>query len=104
MCLQHDQAFVFTCSGVPVGEPAHCLHDLIKSSEDMDKDVITSHLRRHDFSRWIENVGKDNELAMSVQKLENRYNANGSASEFTAELTEIIKQKYNKNFSDPPLK
>ena len=94
MFLQQDQAFVYTSDGVPVGEPVLCLHDLVKSATHLDDDVIFGHLRRHDFSQWLEKVFGDDELAELMYKLESNFEQIGSASEFSEQLIELIEQKY----------
>ena len=93
--LGSDQAFVYTRDGMPVGEPVHCLHSLIKSAIHMDDGIILGHLKRHDFSRWIESVFNDSELALSVRILEKKYETGGAASAFTAQMFETIQQKYH---------
>ena len=103
VCLPQDQAFVYTNRGVPVGEPIHCLHDLVKSMEYMDQNVIIGHLQRLDFSRWIESVFNDYELAVSVRELETNFEKNGQDSEFSKQLFKIIDQKYNDNSAGPEL-
>lgn len=71
MPVLDSQAFVFTGDG-PVGARARTLKEFTGLLATMPADRIAGHLRRHDFSRWIEDVFRDRPLAAHIHNVETR--------------------------------
>lgn len=71
--LMAEQAFVFTDNGTAVGLPARNLKEFITHLKSCPPHVLDGHLRRGDFSRWIEHVFRDRTLAADIRKTEERY-------------------------------
>jgi hydroxymethylpyrimidine pyrophosphatase-like HAD family hydrolase len=67
-----QRAFVFTRQGVPTGERAGTLRELATALASSPSDEIGGHIRRHDFSRWIDDVFRDRTTAEVVRELEAR--------------------------------
>jgi len=71
--LIHEEGFVFTEDGKPIGTPAQTLKEFISSLTNSAPSVVEGHLHRRDFSRWIADVFDDDFLASEIRKLEQRY-------------------------------
>src|SRR5262249_20716245 len=69
MPVGESQAFVFTSNGRP-GPRARTLKEFIGFLASMPAERLDGHLRRHDFSRWIEDVFRDRALAGHLRKVE----------------------------------
>lgn len=69
MPVEEGHAFVFTESGRP-GPRARSLKEFVGLLSIVAADRIAGHLRRNDFSRWIEEVLRDRELASHLRKIE----------------------------------
>jgi hydroxymethylpyrimidine pyrophosphatase-like HAD family hydrolase len=69
MPVLESQAFVFTCNGRP-GARARTLKEFTALLATLSTDRVTGHLKRHDFSRWIEDVFRDRPLAAHIYKIE----------------------------------
>jgi hydroxymethylpyrimidine pyrophosphatase-like HAD family hydrolase len=69
MPVLESQAFVFTGDGRP-GARARTLKECTGLLAGLPTDRLTGHLRRHDFSRWIEDVFRDRSLAAHLRKVE----------------------------------
>jgi len=67
------RAFVFTLRGLPTGQRASTLRELAAILADCPPREIDGHIRRHDFSRWIEDVFRDPVTAADVRELEARH-------------------------------
>jgi hypothetical protein len=70
-----DRAFLFRRSDGPVVARAACLRAFRAMLGQIDPAIIAHHARRGDFSRWIEGVFSDVELAHQVRKAEMRWRA-----------------------------
>ena len=66
------RAFVFTRRGLPTGQRAGTLSELAAIVADCSPQEIDGHMRRHDFSRWIEEIFRDPVMAADVRELEAR--------------------------------
>jgi len=69
MPVLESQAFVFTLNGRP-GPRARSLKEFTTLLATLPDDRLVDHLRRRDFSRWLEDVFRDRGLATHVQQLE----------------------------------
>lgn len=95
--LRSDQAFVYTKQGSPVGLPVFTLHDLAESVTTIDKDVVSGHLERHDFSHWILGVFDDRDLAMEIEGLEREHSGRPDLSDFAEQFSAAIEQRYKQD-------
>jgi hypothetical protein len=69
MPVAEAHAFVFTREGRP-GPRARTLRTFMGLLAALGVDTIDEHLRRHDFSRWLDDVFRDRPLATHVRQLE----------------------------------
>ena len=67
MPVLEAQAFVFTGDGRP-GARARTLKEFTGLLAALPPDRLAGHLRRHDFSRWIEDVFRDRALAAHLRE------------------------------------
>ena len=73
--VRRDREFVFTRAGRPLGR-ARTIRDLLAALPELPPDVVSGHLERGDFRRWIEEVFGDRELGESIRSLEGGHVAN----------------------------
>jgi hypothetical protein len=73
--VRREQEFVFTRGGRPLGR-ARTVRDLLAALPELPPDVVTGHLERGDFRRWIEDVFGDRELGDSIRSIEGGHGAN----------------------------
>jgi len=92
--LRDDQAFVFTRHGAAVGEPVYALHELAERVKNMEPDVTSGHLGRHDFSHWIFAIFGDHDLAMKIERLERAHIRSHDLSGFADQLAGAIEEQY----------
>jgi hydroxymethylpyrimidine pyrophosphatase-like HAD family hydrolase len=71
MPVADAHAFVFTIDGHP-GARARTLRAFMGMLAILAPDALDGHLRRHDFSRWVDHVFRDRPLAAHVRQLESR--------------------------------
>jgi hypothetical protein len=71
------------------------LRELAQNAVLEEKDVISGHLHRHDFSRWITKVYDDNDLAREVKKLGSHHYHDRTLTIFSAQLSAIIEERYS---------
>ena len=71
MPVLDSQAFVFTDDAQP-GARARTLKEFTGLLAALPADRLAEHLRRHDFSRWIEEVFRDRPLAAHLHEVEAR--------------------------------
>jgi hypothetical protein len=71
MPVLDSQAFVFTGNGRP-GTRARTLKEFTGLLATLPADRLAGHLRRHDFSNWIEGVFRDRPLAAHLREVEAR--------------------------------
>jgi hypothetical protein len=69
MPVLESQAFIFTGDGRSRGR-ARTLKEFIGLLVALPADRLTGHLRRHDFSRWIEDVFRDRSLGAHLRRVE----------------------------------
>jgi hydroxymethylpyrimidine pyrophosphatase-like HAD family hydrolase len=74
MPVSDAHAFVFTDDG-RVGPRAHTLRSFMGLLAALNARPIEAHLRRHDFSRWIDDVFRDRPLASHIRQVEGQVGA-----------------------------
>jgi hypothetical protein len=92
MPVLENQAFVFTDSGRP-GPRARTLKEYIGLIAALPAERIHWHLGRHDFSRWLGDVFRDNALAGHVRRLEGRLESE-DAKDIAADVAQAIRARY----------
>jgi hypothetical protein len=92
------RAFVFWRNGAATRISARTLRDFVAILETAPASMIDGHLRRGDFSRWLEDVFGDYPLARSVRQLESAAHA-GSAGDPRSGLIQAVRARYE--FLDP---
>ena len=92
MPVAEDQAFVFAGGGL-AGPSARTLKTLTGLLITLPDNQIEGHLRRHDFSRWIDGVFRDHPLAAHIRGIESR--ADGDDPRDVAEaIAQAIRARY----------
>jgi hydroxymethylpyrimidine pyrophosphatase-like HAD family hydrolase len=71
MPVPESQGFVFWGDGRP-GPRAHTLKAFLGLLHTLPESHLEGHLRRHDFSRWINDVFRDHPLASHLRSVESR--------------------------------
>lgn len=71
-CVPPEKAFYFSSHERPAGYAAHSLQELLNLLEFAPDDVIRYHVEREDFSRWIDLVIGDENLAKKVSGVSDR--------------------------------
>jgi hypothetical protein len=92
MPVSDAQAFVFTSDGEP-GARAHTLKALTGLLAALPADRLAGHLRRHDFSRWIEEVFRDRPLAAHIHDVETRADSE-DAREVADAVGQAVRARY----------
>jgi hydroxymethylpyrimidine pyrophosphatase-like HAD family hydrolase len=91
-----DKVFVFSDNGKPLGISATTLLELPEKVQRLPWHAAEGHLRRHDFSRWIDSVFGDIALANTVRHLESEHRAAGTVESFGSGLCAAIRQRYER--------
>lgn len=92
MPVLDTEAFVFTDDGRPSAR-AHTLKELIGLLAATPADRLSGHLRRHDFSAWIEGVFRDRPLAKHLRGVEQRIDNDGPRDVADA-VAQAIRARY----------
>jgi hydroxymethylpyrimidine pyrophosphatase-like HAD family hydrolase len=92
MPVDERQAFVFALDGRP-GPRARTLKAFTGFLVALPGADIDGHLRRHDFSRWIDEVFTDRALAARLQAIEARVK-NGRPHEIAEAIGQAIRARY----------
>jgi hypothetical protein len=92
MPVVEAQAFVFTGDGRP-GARARTLKEFTGLLATLPADRLEGHLRRHDFSRWIEDVFRDRPLAAHVREVESRVQSDDPC-EVAEAIAQAIRARY----------
>ena len=71
-CVPPEKAFSFSSHERPTGYAAHSLQELANMLEFVPDDVIRYHVERDDFSRWVDQVIGDKELAGKIRGVSSR--------------------------------
>lgn len=92
-----QQEFVFWKDGRVSGQRARTVGELVTVIENSPAADLEGHVRRHDFSKWIENVFGDYSLAKTVRLIED--SGGGQTSDLISRIAEAIRSRYE--FADP---
>lgn len=92
------RAFVFWRNGAATRISARTLRDFVAILQTAPASMIDGHLRRGDFSRWLEDVFGDYPLAYTVRQLERDAQA-GTAVDPRPNLIQAVQARYE--FLDP---
>ncbi len=92
MPIAEPQAFVFTSDGRP-GPRARTLKDFVELLARLPDTELVPHLRRHDFSRWLEHVFRDCPLATHVKAIENRI-ATDRPRDVVNDVVQAVRARY----------
>jgi hydroxymethylpyrimidine pyrophosphatase-like HAD family hydrolase len=92
MPVLDSQAFVFTGAGRS-GLRAHTLKELTGLLTVLPDECLAGHLRRHDFSRWLEDVFRDRGLATHLRSIERRAGTD-EAREVAEAIAQAIRSRY----------
>ena len=92
MPIAEPQAFVFTAGGAP-GPRARSLKDFVDLLGGLSDAELLPHLRRHDFSQWLEHVFRDCPLATHVKAVENRV-ATDRARDLVNDIAQAVRARY----------
>jgi hypothetical protein len=86
MPVPDAQAFVFTADGVSAAR-ARTLKEFTAMLASLPVDRLVGHLRRHDFSRWVDEVFRDRPLAAHLHTLES-----GAKSDDVRDVADAVGQ------------
>lgn len=92
MPVLEAQSFVFSDDD-KAGPRARTLKELIGLLAALPSARIQSHLERHDFSRWLADVFRDNPLASHLRTIEARVGTE-DARDVAADLAQAIRARY----------
>lgn len=92
MPVADDRAFVFVDAGRVVAR-ARSLKALTGLLITLPAPIVEGHVRRHDFSKWIDGVFRDHPLAAHLRGLESRVDADG-VTEVAEKVTQSIRARY----------
>jgi hypothetical protein len=92
MPVAETQAFAFAADGRPVAR-ARTLKALTGLLHTLPAEVIEGHLRRHDFSQWIDGVFRDHPLAAHLRGIEERVDTDGTR-DLAESVTQAIRARY----------
>ena len=92
MPVTEGRAFVFTATDRP-GPRANTLKAFTGLLVALRSDQIEGHLKRHDFSRWIDDVFRDHPLAAYLHGIETRVNTD-DGHEIAEAIAQAIRARY----------
>ena len=92
MPVADGQAFVFSSSDRP-GPRARTLKSFTGLLASLPDDQIAGHLRRHDFSHWMDGVFRDRPLAAYVRGIETRVDTDDT-HEIAEAIAQAIRARY----------
>jgi hypothetical protein len=100
MPVLDSQAFVFTGSGSP-GARARTLKEFTGLLAALPSDHVAGHLRRHDFSRWIDEIFRDHALAAHLRTVEERVESD-DARDVADAVGQAIRARYETTVETRP--
>jgi hypothetical protein len=92
MPVLDSHAFVFTNDGLP-GPRARTLKEFMGLLASLPTVTIDAHLRRHDFSRWLNDIFRDKSLGSHVHHIEERA-ATEPTPDVAADIAQAIRARY----------
>jgi hydroxymethylpyrimidine pyrophosphatase-like HAD family hydrolase len=99
MPVADAHAFVFTGDGRP-GARARTLKEFTDLMAALPADRLAGHLRRHDFSRWVDEVFRDHPLAAHLRKVEARIESD-SPRDVADAVGQAIRARYEPAAATP---
>jgi hypothetical protein len=93
--LGADRSFYFRGPEQKLRLRAHNLTMFMQLAEGVDDDTWLHHLRAGDYSRWVRDVIKDEELATEIAGVENAHGM--SAPESRAAIADLIARRYTQS-------
>jgi len=90
--VSEDAAFVFSRDGVPTGQRARTLKELTDVLSG-NAHSFDQHLASGDFSRWVEEVIGDSELAAEIRSMETDWRA-GRSDRPCERIARLIRERY----------
>ena len=99
MPVLDSQAFVFAENGHP-GPRARTLKEFIGLLSALSPARIEGHLRRHDFSRWLDDVFRDNPLGAFVNTIEDRVDTE-DPRDMATDIAQAIRARYEPAADSP---
>ncbi len=81
----------------PTGRAAHNLSELETELAHCDRTVLRHHAPRRDFSRWIEDVFHDRQLATSVAAVESTISRSSSAAAVDTARLDLVHQLHRRH-------
>jgi soluble P-type ATPase len=98
MPVSDRQAFVFTSDGRPVAR-ARTLKEFVGLLMTLPAPIIAAHLKRQDFSRWVDSVFRDGILAARVRTLEGHIDVE-TVHDIVLDMDQTIRARYERIPSD----
>jgi hydroxymethylpyrimidine pyrophosphatase-like HAD family hydrolase len=89
--LGEDKSFYFRGPRDALNLRAHNLAIFVQIADGVDDDTWSYHLRRHDYSNWLREAVKDDDLATEVHGIET---ADTEAAQTRAQIREAILNRY----------
>lgn len=90
--LGPDRSFFFKGADGKMNIRAHNLMMFSQIAEGIDEETWLFHLRQGDYSKWIREMIKDNDLAAEIMRIEKDASANGKESR--SKIIEAISRRY----------
>jgi hypothetical protein len=87
----HEKSFVFRGPEDKLKLRAQNLMIFLQMAEGVDDETWVHHLRRHDYSRWVDESIKDDGLAGQLREIEDR---EAPAEQSRKEVSEAVRMKY----------
>jgi hydroxymethylpyrimidine pyrophosphatase-like HAD family hydrolase len=100
MPVADHHAFVFTDGGRPLVRTAS-IAEFLRALAGVPSATLVGHLRRHDFSRWLDHVFRDGPLAVRVYGLETRIRTEEAAHVAEA-IDRVVRARYDTACGEPP--
>ena len=91
--VSEDAAFVFAREGIPTGQRARTLKELTDALSAGNAQIFEQHLASGDFSRWVEEVIGDSELAAEIRSMETDWRA-GRSDRPCEQIARLIRERY----------
>jgi hydroxymethylpyrimidine pyrophosphatase-like HAD family hydrolase len=92
MPVAEHQAFVFTDGRRPLVRAAS-IAEFLSAIAGTPAATVVGHLRRHDFSRWLDHVFRDGPLAARVYGLESRIGSD-EVTDIVAAIDRVVRARY----------
>jgi hydroxymethylpyrimidine pyrophosphatase-like HAD family hydrolase len=92
MPVSGPEAFVFTADGRP-GRRAHSMKEFLDAVAVLPDAELAPHLRRHDFSQWVEHVFRDCPLATHMRSIETHIGTD-STRDVIDDIAQAIRARY----------